>query len=58
MLLNTKNKPDNFETVSEMVFNILYKLPGVITGDKFKNITSSKDLALNNLNTIEELEAQ
>jgi hypothetical protein len=54
-LLHTTKLPDPFETAATLAFNVLYKLTTVT---KLKDETEAKDLKLNSMEAIEELEAQ
>jgi hypothetical protein len=56
-LLKATNKPETFESVAEMTYNMLYKLPEIVTGPKVKNGWST-NLELNTLPAIEELETK
>ena len=56
-LLKATSKPDTFSSIPEMVFNMLYKLPEIVTGPRIKN-GGSMNLKINTLPAIEELEAK
>jgi hypothetical protein len=56
-LLKATNKPDMFSSIPEMVFNMLYKLPEIVTGPKIKT-DGARNLKINTLPAIEELEAK